>query len=79
MNQTVLNLTSLNDSIRESIYTIMGAGQQSMLEDYLDRARKLEGIKGMYIIRSPSLEAEVGKSKYTALKDDLDQHVLESG
>ena len=78
-HQAIQGVSVLSDSIHEAVYGFMKAGQQSDMEAYLEKAGRLTSVDELRVIRSASLEKELGQRTDGYVKDDFDRQVLKSG
>ena len=78
-HQAIQSASILSDSIHEAVYGFMRTGQQNDLEAYLEKGSKLQSVDEIRVIRSASLEKELGERKNGYVKDALDLQALSSG
>ena len=77
--QAIQDGTVLADAIHESVYTLMSTGQQEHLDAYMEKANKIKSVHEIRVMRSATLEKELGIDKDSLAIDDLDRQVLMSG
>jgi len=68
-----------SDAIHEAVYGLLSIGQQQYLDAYLEKARKIRDAREIRVIRSSSLEKELGVKESSRAIDDLDRQALRSG
>ena len=77
-HQAIQSASILSDSIHGAVYGFMKTGQQSDLDAYLEMGSKLESVDEVRVIKSDSLEKELGEKKSGYVMDDLDQRAFQS-
>ena len=70
---------AFSEAIIQAVEVLMGTGEQSHLDNYLQNARKLSSVAEVRVIRSTALENELGVKESSRAQDDLDRQTLGSG
>lgn len=67
------------DAIQEAVYGLLSIGQQEYLDAYLEKSRKIRNAHEIKVIRSETLEKEIGVKEGSRPTDDLERKVLQTG
>jgi len=79
LKQVTSEVNNLSSVLTETVYSLMASGQQERLETYLQKAHQLKSLENFHIVRSSSLEKELGAKKSAETADNIDDQVLQSG
>ncbi len=79
VRQSTSDAAILADTIREAVYSFMLVGQQSILDAYLVKARKVASVGDVRVARSEALDREIGPKTNAPMKDELELQVLSTG